>query len=189
MNDRLLVERAREGDERAFATLFERYHRLLLGFFRRRLSNGELAREAAQETLARAFVRLDCLRTPERLRSCLFACARLVLPEMLRPRLLPAPPAVDNAQELSPETRLLQRELGRALQQALVELSESRRVAVLLRLVDDKDYRAIGAELDWSRAKVKNEIHRARGRFARGARVVGRRSWRSSSRPIITISG
>lgn len=162
MDDRLLVERARCGDERAFASLFERYHRLLLRFFVRRLRDGELAREAAQETLARAFLRLDSLRAPERLRSWLFAFARLVLLEMLRPRPLPLA-AVDQEQEISPETRLLQRELGRAVQQALLEeLSEPRRTAVLLRLVDEKDYRDIGARLDWSRAKVKNEIHRAR---------------------------
>jgi RNA polymerase sigma-70 factor (ECF subfamily) len=165
MNDRLLVERARNGDERAFAALFERYHRLLLRFFTRRLRDGELAREAAQETLARAFVRLDCLRAPERLRSWLFAFARLVLLETLRPCAMPSAPAVENV-PMSPETRLLQRELGWALQQALQEeLSESRRMAVVLRLVDGKDYRDIGARLDWSRAKVKNEIHRARVRL------------------------
>jgi RNA polymerase sigma-70 factor (ECF subfamily) len=177
MNDRLLVERARKGDERAFAALFERYHRLLLGFFARRLRDGELAREGAQETLARAFVRLDCLRAPERLRSWLFAFARLVLLEMLRPRLMPAAPAVDSAQDLSPETRLLQQELGRALEEAFVEeLSAPRRAAVLLRLVDEKDYRDIGAQLDWSRAKVKNEIHRARVRLKHRLR-----SWHAPS--------
>jgi RNA polymerase sigma-70 factor (ECF subfamily) len=162
MNDRLLVERARKGDERAFAALFERYHRLLLRFFARRLRDGELAAEAAQETLARAFVRLDCLREPQRLRSWLFAFARLVLFEMLRPTSPPARVA-ERAAPICPETRLLQRELGHALQQALLEeLSEPRRRAVVLRLVDEKDYRDIGAQLDWSRAKVKNEIHRAR---------------------------
>jgi RNA polymerase sigma-70 factor (ECF subfamily) len=176
MEDRLLVERARTGDERAYAVLFERYHQLLLRFFARRLSDRELVREAAQETLARAFVRLDDLRAPERLRSWLFAFARLVLLEMLRPRALPPAPPVANTEDFGPETRLMQQELGHALQQALRdELSESRRTALLLRLVDEKEYREIGAELEWSGAKVKNEIHRARVRLRHRLR-----SWRGS---------
>jgi RNA polymerase sigma-70 factor (ECF subfamily) len=176
MNDRLLVERARGGDERAFAALFERYHRLLLRFFSRRLRDGELAQEAAQETLARAFLRLECLRAPERLRSWLFAFARLVLLEMLRPSRLPSPPG-DNEPPVSPETNLLRRELGRALQRALQEeLRAPRRLAVMMRLVDETGYRDIGERLDWSRAKVKNEIHRGRVRLKQRLR-----SWHEAS--------
>jgi RNA polymerase sigma-70 factor (ECF subfamily) len=124
--------------------------------------------------LARAFVRLDCLRAPERLRSWLFAFARLVLLETLRPCSSASAPADEKVPPISPETRLLQREPGHALQAALQEeLSEPRRVAVMLRLVDERDYRDIGAQLDWSRAKVKNEIHRARVRLRNRLR-----SWR-----------
>ena len=171
--DVLLVQQARGGDARAFTALFHRYHAPIERFFARRLDSGDAAREAAQETLARAFLRLDTLRCAARVRSWLFSFARHVLLEARRAR-TPQPigdeltAALDDAGEAaggdhgSPESRLLDRELAGALDAALATLPPPRRSALLLRAVDDADYGAIAARLGWPRGKVKYEIHRAR---------------------------
>jgi RNA polymerase sigma-70 factor (ECF subfamily) len=173
--DVLLVAQARGGDARAFAALFRRYQPPIVRFFARRLDGEDAAREAAQETLARAFVRLDTLRCPAQVRSWLFAFARHVLYEMRRVRVPEPLDGLDDGDAPagglagatpdgagSPEAHLIRRELAGALDAALATLPAPRRSALLLRAVDEADYGAIGARLGWPRGKVKNEIHRAR---------------------------
>jgi RNA polymerase sigma-70 factor (ECF subfamily) len=173
-NDVLLVQQARAGDARAFAALFRRYHAPMVRFFARRLDGRDAAHEAAQETLARAFLRLETLRSPARLRSWLFSFARHVLMEARRGRWRHAAERAQTADggasgddaaasgAGSPEALLLRRELAGALDAALAALPAPRRSALLLRAVDEADYGDIGARLGWARGKVKNEIHRAR---------------------------
>src|SRR4051794_39495358 len=70
--DARLVERAREGDDRAFATLVTRYERALIRVLARLVRDEELARDLAQETFWRVYNRLDRFDTSRRFGPWLF---------------------------------------------------------------------------------------------------------------------
>src|SRR3954470_16541174 len=64
--DARLIERARDGDDGAFATLVARYERALIRVLARLVHDEELARDLAQETFWRVYHRLDRFDTSRR---------------------------------------------------------------------------------------------------------------------------
>jgi RNA polymerase sigma-70 factor (ECF subfamily) len=70
--DARLVERARHGDDDAFAALVARYERKLLRVLVRLVQDEELARDLAQETFWRVYGRLDRFDTSRRFGPWLF---------------------------------------------------------------------------------------------------------------------
>ena len=72
MGDARLVERARDGDDRAFAILVVRYERALIRVLTRLVHDEELARDLAQETFWRVYNRLDRFDTSRRFGPWLF---------------------------------------------------------------------------------------------------------------------
>src|SRR5262249_55765519 len=67
-----LVERARDGDDDAFAALVARYERKLIGVLTRLVHDEELARDLAQETFWKVYHRLDRFDTARRFGPWLF---------------------------------------------------------------------------------------------------------------------
>src|SRR3954454_12633739 len=59
LGDARLVERARSGDDQAFAALVVRYERKLIRVLGRLVHDEELARDLAQETFWKVYNRLD----------------------------------------------------------------------------------------------------------------------------------
>lgn len=169
-DERRWVARAREGDPAAFQALFERHSASVWRFLRDLSRDDAAADEATQETFVRAHGRLGTLRDDTRLASWLLGIARLVYLESRRGR----PQHLDIASEEheplleaalpspSPEDLLLDRELEGLLAEALGELREERRAALLLRIDHGLAYEEISQVMGWSIPKVKNEIHRAR---------------------------
>src|SRR5437763_14993977 len=70
--DARLVERARAGDDRAFAVLVARYERKLIRVLARLVRDEELARDLAQETFWKVYNRLDRFDTSRRFGPWLF---------------------------------------------------------------------------------------------------------------------
>jgi RNA polymerase sigma-70 factor (ECF subfamily) len=70
--DARLVERARAGDDHAFAALVGRYERKLIRVLARLLRDEELARDLAQETFWKIYNRLDRFDTTRRFGPWLF---------------------------------------------------------------------------------------------------------------------
>lgn len=135
------------------------------------LRDAASADEATQETFVRAHRTLASLEDEGRLGAWLFGIARNVFRERLRARTREnrhsefREEALDGAPALaapSPRDLLLHRESSAVLQQALAQLGEDRRAALVLRLDHHLGYAEIGQVMEWSESKVKNEIHRAR---------------------------
>ncbi|HEX8203426.1 MAG TPA: sigma-70 family RNA polymerase sigma factor [Isosphaeraceae bacterium] len=70
--DARLVERARDGDDAAFAALVTRYERKLIRVLARLVRDEELARDLAQETFWKVYTRLDRFDTARRFGPWLF---------------------------------------------------------------------------------------------------------------------
>ena len=84
--DRSLAELAAEGDEEAFAAIFERHHRGLLTLSRHMLGSREEAEDVLQHTFAAAYRRLVEDGPPEHMRAWLYATARNRCSSVLRAR-------------------------------------------------------------------------------------------------------
>src|SRR5258708_5162676 len=72
LGDARLVERARGGDDQAFAALVVRYERKLIRVLARLVRDQELARDLAQETFWKVYNRLDHFDTARRFGPWLF---------------------------------------------------------------------------------------------------------------------
>lgn len=173
--ERQLLARARRGEPTAFRALFEQHSPAVWRFLRDLSRDEAAADEATQETFVRAHARLSTLREETRLGSWLLGIARHVYLESRRGRTTAthlditaeeSEPLLEAAlPSPTPEDLLLDRELEGLLAQALGELGEDRRAALLLRIDHGLAYEDIAQVMGWSLPKVKNEIHRARLRL------------------------
>ncbi|HLL02331.1 MAG TPA: RNA polymerase sigma factor [Myxococcaceae bacterium] len=168
--ERTLLRRARAGDPAAFRSLFEHHGPAVWRFLKDCFRNGAAADEATQETFVRAHGKLGTLRDEDRLAAWLLGIARRVFLESRRSRGVHLDVDGEDSQGLveavlptpTPEDMLLDRETEAMLAQALGELREERRSALLLRIDHGLPYEEIAQVMGWSLPKVKNEIHRAR---------------------------
>jgi RNA polymerase sigma-70 factor (ECF subfamily) len=168
--ERRLLTRARRGDPAAFRTLFEQHSPAVWRFSRDLFRDDAAADEATQETFVRAHGKLGALRDDTRLASWLLGIARHLYLESRRTRGTHLDIASDESEALlgtalpspTPEELLLDRETEGLLAEALGELREERRSALLLRIDHGLAYEDIAQVMGWSLPKVKNEIHRAR---------------------------
>ncbi|WP_233262150.1 RNA polymerase sigma factor [Vitiosangium sp. GDMCC 1.1324] len=168
--ERRLLARARKGDPAAFRALFEQHSPAVWRFLRDLFRDDAAADEATQETFVRAHGKLGALRDDARLSSWLLGIARHVYLESRRTRGTHLDIASEESEPLlaealpspTPEDLLLDRELEGLLAEALGELREERRSALLLRIDHGLAYEDIAQVMGWSLPKVKNEIHRAR---------------------------
>ena len=153
------------GDARAFAAFYRRHEDAVLGFFLRRTRQADLAADLTAETFARA---LAGRRTfdPElgEAGAWLFGIARNLLLRSLergrvedhaRRRLGLEPLVLDD----SALARIDELEGDRALT-ALEGLPEEQRVAVHGRVLDERDYAALAAELACSESVVRQRVSR-----------------------------
>ncbi len=168
--ERRLLTLARRGDPVAFRTLFEQHAPAVWRFLRDLFRDEAAADEATQETFVRAHGRLGALRDEARLSSWLLGIARHIYLESRRTRGTHLDIASEESEPMleaalpspTPEDLLLDRELEGLLAEALQELREERRSALLLRIDHGLAYEDIAQVMGWSLPKVKNEIHRAR---------------------------
>jgi RNA polymerase sigma-70 factor (ECF subfamily) len=168
--DVALTARASTGDARAFRQIYDRHAPAVYRFLLSLLGDRAGADEATQETFVRAHTRLHLMRDGDKLVPWLFGIARNVCMETRRKNRR-AEPVEDNdldermTDAANPEALLLHREADEILARALQHLPEDRRAALLLQMDHGLAYAEIAEILDWSLAKVKVEIHRARLRL------------------------
>ena len=164
--DDRLVALIRAGNERAFETVYERYHRPLLSFSRHMLSNSDDAAEAVQQTFLSAYRDLTTSEKSIQLKPWLFTIARNRCLSILRTRREHADvdavePATDG---LAAEVQ--RREDLRELLGDLSRLPEDQRAALVLAELGSLAHSEIGDIVGCSREKVKALVFQARSSLA-----------------------
>jgi RNA polymerase sigma factor (sigma-70 family) len=167
-SDEALLQAASEGDGEAFAAFYRRHRDLVLAYLHRRLRDPELAFDLAAETFAAALIglaRFDPGRGPAV--PWLLGIAHNKLLESLRRgrieaaarrRLHHEPIAVDDQDLLVIEERL---DFGTAaLERLLIELPGEQRDAIRARVLDERDYADIAADLRTSPQVVRQRVSR-----------------------------
>lgn len=173
-DDAHLLQATARGDERAFEAFYRRYQGPILGYHLRRTGGRELAFDLAAETFA-AVVTSAGSFDPARGSAAgwLFGIAANKLRKALergrvedsaRARLRHEPVVLDD-EDLMRVDELASEHDETELARLLATLPEDQRVAILARVVDERPYGEIAAELRCSEAVVRQRVARGLGRL------------------------
>jgi len=177
-DDRLLLDRIRRGDTDGAAELFERYAPALLRFTARLLSDRSLAEEVTQEVFVKVISRAGQYDGRAEVSSWLFAIAANACRDRRRRDRRAAVVPIDAlpepaAREPGAEHSLIDRQRREAVRQALSDLSDEQREALVLARYHGMPYARIAEILGISVGAVKTRIFRAvetlKARFSEGA--------------------
>jgi RNA polymerase sigma factor (sigma-70 family) len=159
--DRSLARLASEGNEEAFAAIFERHHRGVLTLSRHMLGSREEAEDALQHTFAAAYRQLVEKEPPDHIRAWLYATARNRCSSVLRARReLPHGEVPATTAWLPDEVE--SRSDLRELLDDIVRLPEEQRVALVLAEIEELDHSEIAEVLGCRRDKVRALVFQAR---------------------------
>lgn len=172
--ERARIEKARAGDQEAFAHLVDAYKVSIYNLAYRMLGNAPEAEEAAQETFLRAYRRLLTYQLDRRFSTWLLSIASHYCIDRLRRRRFSwvsldelEPWQWPASREPRPEETVLRQEKQDEVWQMLDLLPEQYRAAVILRYWYDLSYQEIAEVTDSTISAVKSRLHRARRMLAR----------------------
>jgi RNA polymerase sigma-70 factor (ECF subfamily) len=181
----LLVRRCIAGDAAAWEEIVQRYHRRIYNICYRFAGSGENAEDLTQEVFIKMYRTLNTYDVDRGAfmtwvttitRNLLVDHFRKKRQERMTDSLDAAPSEQEDAMALSeripdrgpsPDAEVQSREAGQAVHQALQKLSPELREAVILRDLQDMDYREIAAVLRVPEGTVKSRINRGRTELAR----------------------
>jgi RNA polymerase sigma factor (sigma-70 family) len=172
VGDDELLARAARGDDDAFAAFYTRHLDPVVAYLRRRLPAPELAFDLAAETFAVIALQPGEFRGDGSATAWLYGIARNLLRESLRRgrieagarrRLGVEPISLDDADIEAVEERAAVG--GPALVAALEKLPEPTRRALVARVVEERGYPDIAAELECSEHVVRPRVHRGLARM------------------------
>jgi len=173
VDQRALVERARRGDHDAFAALVDPSLARLDAAARLVLRDPELARDAVQDALIRAWRDLPGLRDPERFdawlrRLTVNACLDLVRSRRRRPIEVEINP-LDAPSQPDPSGSLADREL---VDRALARLDPGHRAVVALHYLLGMPLPEVAASLGIPLGTAKSRLHHALAAMRRSTLAV-----------------
>lgn len=161
-SDERLARRAAEGDERAFAEIYERYSQALYRFCLAMVGNPQDAQDALQNAMVKVLRALPGEKRKIELKPWLYRIARNESVEVLRRRrdnaeLERHEPAVGGVTEM-----VEARERLRTLLADLEQLPERQRAALVMRELSGLDFDQIGAAFGSSPAVARQTLYEAR---------------------------
>lgn len=159
----------RDGDERAFAALFERFRRPLYVFALRMLGDADAARDLVQDVFVRVWERRAQLDRPESFRSWLFAVARNRCLSLLRRDRgqVALDDAPDEALAIAAAVDGPERDQDLALlRRALAGLKVEYREVLVLREYQELSYAEIAQVTESTESAVKSRLFKARRALA-----------------------
>jgi RNA polymerase sigma-70 factor (ECF subfamily) len=158
-----LVARAQKGDRWAFEQLVDRHQHRLFTLASRLLGSPDDGADAVQEAFIRAWVGLPSFRRGARFSTWLHRiCLNAIHDQRAKRRMSPLE---DIPEPVEPRDAFLASELSGAFQQALDELEEEYRSAVVLYDVLGCSYAEIAELTGVAEGTVKSRIFRGRKRL------------------------
>lgn len=179
LEDEVLVQRAVDGDETAYAVLVRRYRNRIFNFTFRYTGNAAEAEDLTQDVFIKAYRNLHRFRGDAKFSTWLYQIAKNMsinrLRSIKRAIVGLVNPIVDDegdegldpiaqaaSQDRSPEDRMLGQEAEKVVQHAIQKLTPVYRAALILRDIEDLPYEEIAVILGLAEGTVKSRIHRAR---------------------------
>jgi RNA polymerase sigma-70 factor (ECF subfamily) len=175
--DAALMLRVKQGDSDAFAQLVDKYKQPVMNLVYRMLHDATEAEDIAQNVFIQVHKSASRYQVSSKFTTWLFTIARnLCLNELRRRSRHPADSMeaahpeneeqpwqqFEDKKTFSPPETLLHGELERKIEQAVAELPENQRTAILLCRQDELSYEEIAKVLRCSVSATKSLIHRGR---------------------------
>ena len=173
--DHELVSRAQEGDRRAFDLLVLKYQQKVASLISRYIRDSNEVMDVTQEAFLKAYRALPGFRGESAFYTWLYRIAINTVKNHLVAQGR-RPPGDDVEAEIAeqmdmggrlrevgtPESHLLTDEIARTVQQALDDLPEDLRTAIVLREFDGLSYEEIATAMECPIGTVRSRIFRAR---------------------------
>jgi RNA polymerase sigma-70 factor (ECF subfamily) len=172
-DDLRLMQMVGQGDTNAFEELVEKHQALVAGTVGRMLGSNSDVEDIAQQVFIRVWKSARRYVPRAKFTTWLLKITRnLVFNELRRTKrraqvpLQPEPggedPPLKDEMNLAPDASLLESELQRTIEQAILQLPEAQRMALVLRRYEQLSYEQIAEVLDLSVPAVKSVLFRAR---------------------------
>jgi len=166
--DLQLVQKAVNGNRKAFTSLFNRYFQSVYNFALMLSRDPALAEDLTQEAFIRAHANLDRLGPPWNFRAWIFRLTRNYFTDLTRKDRNIDPLEEDTPVRSTgpgPERETMSREAANQVQNTLNKLTPQYREILVLRELNQFSYAEIGEILDIGDSNVKVSLHRARAAF------------------------
>jgi RNA polymerase sigma-70 factor (ECF subfamily) len=175
--DAALMLRVKRGDRAAFAELVDKYKQRVMNFVYHRLRDEAEAEDLAQNVFLQVYKSRTRYKQTAKFSTWLFTIAHnLCLNELRRRSRHPAesleethteneeqpPRQIEDKSQVAAPDNVLHGELSRKIQEALDELPENQRSAILLCREEELSYEQIAKVLRCSLSATKSLIHRGR---------------------------
>lgn len=174
-----LIARARQGDLEAFKVLFEAHYMRLRLATTRIIGNSDDAEDVCQEAFLKAFKGIQNFKGDSAFYTWIYRIAHNLIIDMSRKASRryeksgqedfifdksSGDPIIDtfHGQQINQEDAVYSGQLGKAIGNALDQLSPSHRAVILLRECDGLSYEEIGKTLHCSVGTVMSRLHHAR---------------------------
>ncbi|MGH7989696.1 MAG: sigma-70 family RNA polymerase sigma factor [Limisphaerales bacterium] len=175
--DAVLMLRVKRGDRAAFVELVDKYKQPVMNFIYRSLRDEAESEDLAQNVFLQVYKSRKRYKQTAKFSTWLFTIARnLCLNELRRRSRHPAESLEETHAENEDQPQrqyedkkvflatenLLHGELAKKIEEALAELPENQRTAILLCRQEELSYEEIAEVLDCSLSATKSLIHRGR---------------------------
>jgi len=185
--DFALVEEAKNGSEKAFASLMNRYHDPIYYMLFKMVNNSTDAEDLTIETFGKAFQSLDTYTPKFAFSTWLFKiatnnCLDFIRKKQLSP--IPYDRTQDNLENIAttlqsdlpdPEEELIKRQKIEAVKGIVSQMKPMHRKLIKLRYYEEYSYEEISAELKIPVGSVKAELHRAKTQLYKMRTKIGNR--------------
>ncbi len=173
--DMALVARVQQGDKRAFDMLVLKYQHKIINLVGRYVKDHSEAQDVAQEAFIKAYRALPNFRGDSAFYTWIYRIAINTAKNYLVSRKRRPPSSDLDAQEAeqyvgasglqnlgTPEREALSTEIGGTVSQAIDDLPDDLRTAIVLRELEGLSYEAIAEAMDCPIGTVRSRIFRAR---------------------------
>lgn len=184
--DQQLVERVQRGDKAAFDLLVSKYQRKIFRLLSRLIRDQAEVEDVAQEAFIKAYRALPNFRGDSAFYTWLYRIAINTAKNHLVSRGRRAPTTTeadiedaetfddgDHLRDLNtPESMLLTKQVGEAVNRAIDQLPEDLRTAIVLREIEGLSYEEIADSMNCPIGTVRSRIFRAREAIAQELKPV-----------------
>ncbi|MEI2666660.1 RNA polymerase sigma factor [Rossellomorea sp. LJF3] len=149
--------------------MYEQFHKLIYHIAYNITKDVHLSQDVIQETFLKAYLKMDTLKDPAKIKSWLTAIAKCTAIDIVRQRSKRNEICIEEHEEFHPiedhrslEDEIDARFLKSSIQDHITDLPLTQQEVMALKVTEDMSDREIATKLNLSPSTVKTRFHRAR---------------------------